>query len=284
MKTARILIQALALMSLLASCRSGSATTWEPNAINHPILFAFGLTFTCYVLVFFLMGIAYSKLRKPYGDIAAVILRLALAVGLFLLLWRLDGLARSGLTRLGRWQAWLLAVGGMLYVVGAGLYAFYDKFAFDVSSFLRLPAARTLALRQLVYVLHEEILFRGVVLTILYGAWGHTRVGTIGSVVLTAVLFAVPHLVAVFQGVSRPAAWLLVVQGCIIAVWWGALVLWGASIWPAVLLHYVTNVVVAVQGLTVPMVTPDTRAYRRILWFSIPLGVLGVGLLVQTWG
>jgi hypothetical protein len=102
-------------------------------------------------------------------------------------------------------------------------------------------------------------------------------------VILTAVLFAVPHIVAVFMGVSRSAALLLVVQTCIIAVWWGALVLWGGNIWPAVLLHYVVNVVVAVQGLTVPMVTPDTLAYQRLLWFSVPLGVLGIGLLVQAW-
>ncbi len=40
------------------------------------------------------------------------------------------------------------------------------------------------------------------------------------------------------------------------------------------------NVVVEVQGLSTPMVTPDTLAYRRILWFSIPLGVLGIGLLI----
>jgi membrane protease YdiL (CAAX protease family) len=101
----------------------------------------------------------------------------------------------------------------------------------------------------------------------------------IGSVVLTAVLFAVPHIVAVFMGVPLSAALILVVETCIIAVWWGALVLWGGSIWPAVLLHFVVNVVVTVQGLTVPMLTLDTLAYRRILWFSIPLGVIGIGLL-----
>ena len=129
-------------------------------------------------------------------------------------------------------------------------------------------------------VLHEEILFRGLVMYVLFRAWGHTRPGAIGSVVLTAILFAVPHLVAISMGVSPSAALLLVGQGCIIAVWWGALVLWGGSIWPAVLLHYVVNVVVAVQGMVVPMVTPDTLAYRRLLWFSVPLGVLGIGLLV----
>jgi len=202
-----------------------------------------------------------------------------MTAGLLLLMWRLGGLEGSGIAQSGRWQVWLLAIGGMLYFACAGLYAFYGKVAFDISSFVRLPAARTLALTQFVSGLHEEILFRGVVLYVLFCAWGHTGPGTIGSVILTAVLFAVPHMVAVFMGVSLSSALLLVVEACIIAVWWGALVLWGKSIWPAVLLHYVVNVVVAVQGLTVPMVTPDTLAYRRILWSSIPLGVIGIGLL-----
>jgi len=244
---------------------------------------ALSLTFACFVSVLFLTGIVSSKLRKPYSEATATMIRLAVTAGLLLLIWRLGGLEGAGIARLGRWQVWLLAVGGMFYFAGAGLYAFYGKVAFDVSSFIRLPAARTVVLTQFVYVLHEEILFRGVVLCVLFRAWGHTGPGTIGSVILTAVLFAVPHIVAVFMGVSRSAALLLVVEGCIIAVWWGALVLRGGSIWPAVLLHYVVNVVVAVQGLTVPMVTPDTLAYRRILWFSVPLGVLGVGLLVQAW-
>ena len=120
----------------------------------------------------------------------------------------------------------------------------------------------------------------GIAAYVLYSAWGHTRAGAIGSVVLTAVLFAIPHLTGVFMGVSLPATVMLVVEGCIIAVWWGALVLWGKSFWPAVLLHYVVNVVVSVQEQIVPMVTPDTVAYRRILFFSIPLGVLGIGLLL----
>jgi hypothetical protein len=30
------------------------------------------------------------------------------------------------------------------------------------------------------------------------------------------------------------------------------------------------------------MVEPIIVAYRRILWFSIPLGMLGMGLLVQA--
>jgi hypothetical protein len=59
-----------------------------------------------------------------------------------------------------------------------------------------------------------------------------------------------------------------------------ALFVLGFALAWCVLLHYVVNVVVPVQGLTVPMVEPDALAYRRLLGFSIPLGLLGVGLLV----
>ena len=70
------------------------------------------------------------------------------------------------------------------------------------------------------------------------------------------------------------------VSTSIIAIGWGALVLLGGSVWPAVMLHAVVNAVVAVQGLAAPMVEPDILVYRRLLWFTVPLGVLAIGLLV----
>jgi hypothetical protein len=54
------------------------------------------------------------------------------------------------------------------------------------------------------------------------------------------------------------------------------------SIWLAVILHFVVNGVVAVQGLTTPMVELGILAYRQLLWFSLPLGVLAIGLLMKT--
>lgn len=56
----------------------------------------------------------------------------------------------------------------------------------------------------------------------------------------------------------------------------------GGSVWPAVNLHFVVNAIVAVQGLTTPMVEPETLAYRQLLWFSLPLGLLTIGLLAKT--
>jgi uncharacterized protein len=250
-------------------------------AANQPVLFAICLTLFGFVLLLLMSGIAYTKLRQPYGDVAMTMMRLAITAALLILAWRMGWLAGTGITRLGRWQAWLLAGVGLFSFTCAALYAFYGKIAFDFSSLVHLPAARAVVYKQLAAGIYEEILFRGVILYVLISAWGHTRLGIIGSVVLTAVLFALPHIIGVFMGISRQSALLLVLEGIIIAVWWGALVLWGRSIWPAVVLHFVVNALIEVQGLNVPMVTPDTLAYQRLLWFSIPLGAAGVGLLAR---
>ena len=251
---------------------------------NQPVLFVFCATIAWFVLVMVFTGIASSALRKPFGEATTgTIGRLAVTACTLWLVWRLGWLEASGVARLGSGLVWLLALGGLIYFACASLYAFYGKVAFDFSSLIRLPAARTTVLTQFVVGLSEEILFRGLVLYALTRVWGNTRVGLIGSVLLTSLLFAVLHITQVFShGVSPASALLLTLETLIISIWWGALVLLGGSIWPAVMLHFVVNAVVAVQGLTVPMVEPNILAYKRLLWFSIVLGVLGIGLLVQA--
>lgn len=251
-------------------------------AANQPVLFAIVLTLLGFVLLLFMSGIAYTKLRQPYTDRAMTVMRLVATAALLLLAWRMGWLEGIGILRLGSWQVWLLATGGLLYFACAALYAFYGKIAFDITSFAHLPAAHAVFYKQLVAVVYEEILFRGVILYVLVSAWGHTRLGIIGSAVPTAVLFALPHIVGVFVGLSRQSALLLVLETIIIAIWWGTLVIRGGSIWPAVLLHFVVNVMVEVQGLCVPMVTPEILAYQCLFWFSIPLGVTGIGLLIRA--
>jgi membrane protease YdiL (CAAX protease family) len=121
------------------------------------------------------------------------------------------------------------------------------------------------------------------VLYALIRAWGNSTQGILGSVLLAAALFALVHFTQVFTyGISPSSALILVLQGFVISIWWGALVVMGGSIWPAVILHFVVNAVVAVQGFNMPMVEPVILAYQRLLWFSLPLGALATGLLVKT--
>jgi hypothetical protein len=253
-------------------------------ATKHPLWFALSATVVWFVLSLVFVGIASSALGRPYGDATTgTVSRLAVTACVLVLLWRLGWLKAAGVARLGRWRAWLLALAGTLYFASASLYAFYGEGGFSILARMAASGAWMTIVTQLGVALSEEILFRGLVLYALIRAWGDSARGKIGGVALTSLLFAGLHLTNVFAyGVSLPAASFLTLETFVVSVWWGALVLLGGSIWPAVMLHFVVNAVVALQGLSRPMVEPDILAYSRVLWFSLPLGVLGIGLLLRA--
>ena len=253
-------------------------------AKHHPIGFVVVLTIVWIVLLLVFMITASTVFHKPYGDAMTVSIgRLAVTAWVLFLVWCMHWLKASGISRSGSWRVWLLALVGLVYLASASLYSFYGRVAFDFSSLLRLPDARAAVINHFITGLSEEILFRGLVLFALIRVWGNATRGILGSVLLASALFALVHITQVFTyGVSPSSALLLVLQALVIAFWWGALVVMGGSIWPAVTLHFVVNAVVAVQGLTTPMVEPGILAYRQLLWFSLPLGVLAAGFLTKT--
>lgn len=250
----------------------------------HPVGFVIVLTIVWVVLLLVFMGVAATVFHASYSDArTASIGRLAVTVCVLLLTWRLDWLKASGIFRLGRWQVWLLALGGLFYLTISSLYSFYGKIGFDFSILLQLSDARAAVTTHFIAALSEEILFRGLVLYALMRVWGTTSRGILVSVLLTAALFALLHLTQVFTyGTTLASALVLVLQTFVISIWWGALVIKGGSIWPAVLSHFVGNAVVAVQGLTTPMLEPGMMAFRLLLRFSLPLGVLAIGWLAKT--
>ncbi len=253
-------------------------------AAGHPVWFALAASVTWTALLLVFMGLASGALRRPYGDgVSTAIARLATTAFVVALVWRLGWLRASGIGRLGGWPVWLLAIGGLAYGVSASLYSFYGSVFLDPSILNTMPAARTTVLAVSVGALGEEVLFRGLVLHSLVRAWARNRAGVVASVVLTALLFAALHATQVLTNdLSRSAALLLVLQALVVSVWWGALVVVGRSIWPAVVLHFATNAVVAVQGLFTPVAGPGLLAYERHLWLSMPLGLVGIGLLMRV--
>ena len=251
---------------------------------RHPVGFAVVLTILWVVFLVVFMILASTVFHKPYGDALTVSIgRLAVTACILFLAWRMDWLKASGISRAGRRQVWLLALVGLVYFASASLYSFYGRIAFDFSSLLQLPDARATVINHFIAGLSEEILFRGLILYALLRVWGSTTRGIFGGVLLASALFALVHITQVFTyGVSLSSALLLVLQALVVAFWWGALVVMGGSIWPAVVLHFVVNAVVAVQGLTTPVVESGILAYRQLIWFSLPLSVLAIGMLAKT--
>jgi membrane protease YdiL (CAAX protease family) len=251
---------------------------------QYPVGYVLILTILWVVLLLVFMIFASTVFHKPYGDAMMVSIgRLAVTACVLCLAWRLDWLEASGISKSGSWQIWLLTLGGLVYFASASLYSFYGSITFDFSSLLRLPDARAVVITHFTAGLSEEILFRGLLLYALMRVWGSTTRGIFGSVLLSSALFALVHLTQVFtHGVSLASALFLVFQVFVISFWWGALVVMGGSIWPAVIFHFVVNAVVAVQGLTTPIMEPGILAYSQHLWFSLPLGVAAIGLLVKT--
>jgi hypothetical protein len=253
-------------------------------ARHHPVSFVLTSVVAWSVLLVVLMGVGSSTMRMPYGDATVgAIGRLAVTACVLFLVWRLGWLKAAGVTRLGKWRVWLLALGGMVYFAGGGLYSFYGQVAFDIPNLARLPGFRTALTTQFVVALAEEVLFRGLALCALCRAWGSTKRGAMASVAVTSLLFAALHLTQVFTvGADLPSALTLTLETGVVAVWWGAVVVVGGSIWAGVMLHFTSNAIVAVQGLAVPILEPGLLGYARLLWFSLPLGALGVLMLVRA--
>ena len=128
----------------------------------------------------------------------------------------------------------------------------------------------------------EEMLFRGVVLYILIRVWGSSRGGLFLAVLLSAFLFGFIHLLQVFAGRSIGIALIAILEGIISGIWWGAfVVLWG-TIWPAALLHTISNSFALVKGLDHPGLVFSYQVYSLAILFQIPLVILSLYLLLKT--
>lgn len=251
---------------------------------KRPVLFVLILVVVWFIVMMLFTGITAGILQKPYDDAVPSILgRVFVVICGILLIWKLGWLETARITCLGSWQVWLFTLGGLVYYAYTSLYAFYGSASFDFLILARLPASRIIVLTQFMVALNEEILFRGIVLYVLIRSWGNTTRGRIGSVLLSSLLFATLHATQIFTDRLEPsAAWVLVPGTFVISIWWGALVLAGGSIWHAVLLHFVGNAAVVVQGLSTPMLESEHLVYERLMWFSLLLGLIGIGLLIKA--
>lgn len=251
---------------------------------KHPVLSVICLTIIWFVLGILFMGISSTILKREFGDTITVIIGLFIALAFVLwLMWQLDWLKDAGITGVGNFKVWLLALAGIIYFVPASLYSFFENLSFHFSNLINLNISMPIIIRNIFVCVGEEVLFRGAVLFILVRIWGNTKKGLIQSVLLMSLIFAFMHATTTFSsGLSSTSLLLLITETFVISIWWGALVFNGRSIWPAFMAHYAVNTIVGLQASSVSFIESKTEMYTRILLFSIPFGISGIWLLFKT--
>jgi membrane protease YdiL (CAAX protease family) len=245
-------------------------------SLRHPFWFGIALFF-CFALataltypVHFLFPDTTAGVL--YGDTLS---RLVVAGLLLAVIWRFGWLEASGLSNLRLGWGWLVVVVVLLYKSTAELYAF-------TGSLRAVPPTSSFQFAQWLYyffgALNEEFVARCLVLVAMLVAWGATRNGILKSVLLSSLLFGGAHL---FNAINTPLVpvlyqtFLALVPGILYASFYLAT----RSMWPAILLHWITNALVNTKIATLPGYTETPTVWT--LWgiALIPLLFFRVYLL-----
>jgi membrane protease YdiL (CAAX protease family) len=216
-------------------------------------------------------GLADAEMQIA-GQVAGIVL-------LLLALWRLGWLDSAGVTRLGDRRSWIVTSIILLYTGLCALWSFLGTLTVDLSVD---GAAAPVLLHTTLAGVVEELLFRGLVLCVLIAGWGRTRPGVVAAVLVSAVLFGASHLVNLASS-SVDVTLLQVTEASLSAIVYGALVVAGGSLWPAVALHSFVNLVVNAAAENIPGFAAGVGELLMFTVLELPV-VLYAAYLLSTQG
>ena len=215
-------------------------------------------------------------------DVPQIIGTLGATFVLLVIMGRMGWLRSIGIARFGGWRVWLMVLPLLVYMILAYWYGFFGDVSFDFGVFARSDEARRILVRDGIVGFVEETLFRGIVLYALVRVWGKSRGGLIASVIVQAALFGALHMLHVGAGSPSVTVLMVVMNSFLSGIWWGVIVLRWESLWPAIVLHGLSNASVLTKGISSAYIEPATTAYIRATLLEIPLLVLGVWLLLRA--
>ncbi|PKM69411.1 MAG: CPBP family intramembrane metalloprotease, partial [Firmicutes bacterium HGW-Firmicutes-18] len=204
------------------------------------------------------------------------------SVLLVVLLSKMGLLQAAGFTRPSQWkQLWLMWPLLALSVVN-GLDVFTGTLVIDGSKPV-LIVLYTLLYISVGFV--EEILFRGVMMTVMVQKWGTTRKGIYKAVIVSSILFGLLHLVNFAMGrYSLLAAVTQTGYALFFGVFFGACMLRNNSIWPVIFGHTLFDFFGALNAIAVGGTftrSRETTAQNALvsILFTLPLLVYGLIIL-----
>jgi membrane protease YdiL (CAAX protease family) len=200
---------------------------------------------------------------------------------LLLMMWRWEWLRAAGVTALGSGRLWLVTAGLTILLVVAYQVAFFDRIVVDFSTAIASAEAQVILKHCALVGFVEETLFRGFLLYALVRVWGDTRRGILAAVTSPALLFALPHIMQVFAGNPLDDTLMTMLNCFVSGLWYGALVLLGGSIWPAVLIHAATNASFQIGAASLTGFDPSATGYALATLAELPVVIAALWLLMQ---
>ena len=111
------------------------------------------------------------------------------------------------------------------------------------------------------------------------GRWGNTKRGIIKSVLLSSAIFGGLHMIWIATGKPALPTLLQSLGAFLGGIAYGAVVLYGRSIWPAVLWHALLNAAVNVQVIGDASYAETPSMGVLYVLFNLPVVVYGLILL-----
>lgn len=245
-------------------------------ALNYPFVFGLVLILLVYPLLGFLtFPVHYLFPETDSGQLLGDALAKLLTLLAFLVIyWRFGWLKDSGLARFGSLPVWLVVIPLLAYKVLTWLYAFTGDLSFPITD----PeiALSTLTV-QLGTSLVEETLVRGLVITAMLLAWGNTKSGQFKVLVFSSLYFGLIHL---FNLIARPPG-LVFLQAAILTLpglLYAALVLKYRTLWPGILIHWLTNAAVNIK-----LIGAENYQETLPIWLTAAAVTLPLALLSVYW-
>ena len=189
------------------------------------------------------------------------------------ILWQFGWLRPAGFQTLGRWQAWLIVLIASVFEVTLAIRSINGHFEWRNLIVLADPPA------YLLVGLFEEIAFRGLIFYAFLHLWGDTYRGVLKSVFISSLLFGIGHLASIFTGNTVLGALFQTASSTISGVLFASLVLYGWSIWPVVIGHFLTD---AIGYGNLTNIQDVTQANLSIFLIDIPLLFLAYFLISHS--
>jgi len=246
---------------------------FKDYAIKRP--FVFGLIL---ILIYSLLGtLTYpvhylfpeTEIGQLFGDALS---KLIIFLAFLFIFWKFGWLKGSSLTRFGKLQTWLVVAPLLIYKVVTWLYAFTNNLSFPI--FGKSLAFSILTL-QLSTSLVEETMVRGLVITAMLFAWGDSKSGQFKAVILSSLYFGMLHL---FNIIVRPPG-VVFLQALILSLpglLYAALVLKYRTLWPGIIIHWLTNASVNIQLIGVENYQETLPMWLTAAAVTLPLALLSI--------